>query len=394
MSHLRRVIPPSRRSDRSLAVSIAATIVFLLVAIAKPWGTPGTPLRSFPSFAAVPSGVPSPTGAVLGRRDLYAPALFGGKAPSPAWELWPAGYVVDFGFAGPLTIRGETEPRESPLPTPAPAPSPTIRSPFAAMPAIRLGQSDNLVVLGINSPDDVRVTAIRLWRSAGGAPARIQIETLPPPWPIDHFHVIGISTDDPSGGLGSWQPGIYRLDLLTEPGDLVRSVVAIVDPPGGHGPAPKAETASPPSLVMDPRDLLGGVTAAGADALVLFEPRPRSVRDAATLARKTPCTVGELWQTEVTKGRQCSAIAAHDLGAIAVRRNGTSIVSLTLHEVDPIDAPVGNLRLWEPEVGLAILARTDGRPLDEGTYRLEVAGSDHQTSLWYVRVSPADRTGN
>jgi hypothetical protein len=237
MADLKRVTPPGRKPDRWLPAWIAAITVIVLVAIAKPWGRGAAPQAAFPSAA-----VATPAASRLAGRGRYDPALFGQDAPDPAWQLWPAGYVVDFGLAGPVTMSASAAPSPaspaSPAAAPssspahgrAPSPGPSPTPSFGGDP-IRIGQADNLVVLGINTPADVDVVQFRLTRFEGTASVVVPIVVLATPWPVHYFHVIGIESPDASDVLGPWRAGIYRLSLIGGDGLLIRSVVVSIDAP-------------------------------------------------------------------------------------------------------------------------------------------------------------------
>ena len=245
MADLRRVVPPSRKPDRWLPASIAAVTILILIAIAKPWGGPSVPLASFPSVTPTPPQPTRPPG-----RGRYDPALFGRDAPEPAWQLWPAGYVVDFGLAGPVPIGSSGSGDDGSAPPslgPSPSSPPTARPsgsppPYGSAVPIRIGQADNLVVLGINTPADIDVVRIRLLRYEGDRTVTVPVVPLPAPWPVGHFHVIGMESSDGTDVLGAWRPGVYRLDLVIAGGSIVRSVVVEIDPPS---PTPSALTPRP-----------------------------------------------------------------------------------------------------------------------------------------------------
>jgi hypothetical protein len=237
MGDLRPVVPAGRKPDRWLPASIAAVAFLVLVAIAKPWGRGTTSLPAFPSATAAPAAAASVQPTRTSGRGRYNPALFGQDPPDPAWQLWPAGYVVDFGLAGPVTMG--TDPSEAARsPHPAdhplalrPSPSPTLPPPFGSALPIRIGQADNLLVLGINTPADVDVVQFRLTRFDGTRAVVVPIVVLPTPWPVRYFHVIGVESPDSSDVLGAWQAGTYWLALYADGGALIRSVVVSIDAP-------------------------------------------------------------------------------------------------------------------------------------------------------------------
>lgn len=239
MADVKRVVPPGRKPDRWLPASIAVITLLVLVAIAKPWGRGAPPLTAFPSAPVASPTASRPTG-----RGRYDPALFGQDAPDPAWQLWPAGYVVDFGLAGPVTMTTDSSgPPSGPPSAPPgrrPPPSPSA-PPYGSAEPIRIGQADNLVVLGINTPADVNVVGFRLTRIEGRRGVAVTIVVLAAPWPVSHFHVIGIESPEGSDVLGAWQPGVYGLELIGGDGVVIRSVVVSIDapspPPAGPGTA-------------------------------------------------------------------------------------------------------------------------------------------------------------
>ena len=97
MSDLIRVPGPSSPLEGRSAKVIAVIVIGVLVAIIKPWGTitpgPAAPLASPSASVALASPRSSPA------IPNYNPEVFGLYEPTPSWELWPAGYLVSFGFA-------------------------------------------------------------------------------------------------------------------------------------------------------------------------------------------------------------------------------------------------------------------------------------------------------
>jgi hypothetical protein len=229
---VQRPLPPNRLSTLAWAAAIV-----IAVAVVKPWdfgrGGADQPLATAqPTARAAATEPPGRTGA---RR--YDPRLFGDREPDPAWELWPAGYVVFFGISGPVRVGGQDEPGASDPPVPSPPPggpsavatgaSAAPTRPAGAAPSaspdpaegfvVDLGPADHLIALGINTPSDVRVVDVRLWTEHGGAccDRPVEIVRLPTLWESRHFTVIGVADPQAAGEAGAWLPGEYRLDLLT-----------------------------------------------------------------------------------------------------------------------------------------------------------------------------------
>jgi hypothetical protein len=240
-------IPVDRQPPRSwLSTLGAVAAVVLALAVIKPWGDPGSPA---PTAGATANRSARPPATVRPERTEYDPRLFGIREPEPAWELWPAGYVVEFGIAGPLRVDGQDKPAgseeppasEGPSATGVPGPGPGATSgpepttaapdPAAAL-VVDLGPADHLVALGINTPLDVRVAEIFLWmqQGEGCCSEPVRIVRLPTLWDSRHFLVIGIEDPERPGDTGPWPPAEYRLDLVTTVGET-RSVRLRVSPP-------------------------------------------------------------------------------------------------------------------------------------------------------------------
>lgn len=217
------VRPPSSRTDGHLGAIGSFLVLALAVAIIKPWGS-----GAGASIAAeTPPPVPSPSPSLppstppqIGFSGLaYDPSIFGNHEPEATWGIWPAGYLVTFGFV--IQVSG------------APSPSP---GPFGPIWPARfvVPEGDHLLLIGINMPHGYLIGSARLGRyPAAGGLVDVGIERLRAPWP-DHFAVIGIPTAAGDSRLDVWPPGRYRLDLTFEPGGISRSIELLVaDPLGG-----------------------------------------------------------------------------------------------------------------------------------------------------------------
>ena len=235
MAEFQRV-PLRPRPDRNwLPTAGLALAVFLALAIVKPWDS------SRPSTAGDPT--PGPTFFIrpterTGPRE-YDPRLFGGREPDPAWELWPAGFVVQFGLAGPVKV-GEGAPTTAPgasgaagesgAPPPAASGAPASDLPLGSN-VVDIGTADHLVALGINTPLDARVESVRLFLLTGTRSDVVETVRLPTLWESSHFLVIAPADPAAPGQPAAWRPGRYRLELTTTFGDI-RLVELLVRPPG------------------------------------------------------------------------------------------------------------------------------------------------------------------
>jgi hypothetical protein len=241
-------VPLRPRPGRNWLPSVALGLaIFLALAIVKPWDSSRTETAG--DGSAPPTFFIRPTERTGPR--AYDPQLFGNREPDPAWELWPAGYVVQFGLAGPVKVpgqddespsphssappaspqvpRGSTEPRGSAAPTAAP------ESGLPLEPGIvDLGTADHLVALGINTPLDARIESVRLFRLTDIRSDLVPIVRLPTLWESSHFLVIAPADPVNVGQPGIWEPGAYRLELTTAFGDI-RVVDLRIRPPLADG---------------------------------------------------------------------------------------------------------------------------------------------------------------
>jgi hypothetical protein len=250
MTDLTRVPGPSSPLEGRTAKVLALIAVSVLVAIAKPWGGLGPAPAAQATVPPSPSTAPAATTSSFDPLALYE--VFGIHEPAPDWELWPAGFLVSFGFAMRIdgTPSGSAEPSSTPSAGPRPSGSPQPGQPGANVPvwpaAIKVTAGSHLSMIGINTPLGFTISGFRLSRvDADGGSTTVTTVRLRSRWP-SHFTVIGM--DDGSGreALESWPPGRYRLELDIDPGGVVRTVEIGIDaPPGDRGPASAAPVQSP-----------------------------------------------------------------------------------------------------------------------------------------------------
>jgi len=232
--------PPSLLDGRGGRV-IALIGLAMIVAFLKPWGPSGAG-TSQPSVASVPSPTPTPspstsTSPSPDLRDAYSrrydPRIFGDHELRPGWGLWPAGYLVSFGFA--MHVEPMNAPSGGPSPTPPGPPEPGSPDWPAA---IEIPYGNHLLLIGVNTPDGYSVADVRLTRhGADGGDVPVQIVRPLSPWPT-HFSVIGIDAGYGGERTALWTPGRYRLDLVIGPGTVAHSIEILVD--GVPDPDPTA----------------------------------------------------------------------------------------------------------------------------------------------------------
>lgn len=240
MAEIQRV-PLGRPPAGSWLPSVAMTAVIVLaLVVIKPWAPP----RAAADATPAPTFYIAPVATERSGPRPYDARLFGGREPEPAWELWPAGYVVHFGLAGPVKVQGQDGASPAPgasgpagVASPSASPSTSGPAPTEAPLApgvVDLGPADHLVALGINTPLDARVTDVALWFYHGDdcCIERLDIVQLPTLWESDHFIVIAPADPDDPGKAASWLVGQYLLDVTTAQGE-VRQVMFRVRPEMG-----------------------------------------------------------------------------------------------------------------------------------------------------------------
>jgi len=251
MSDLTSVPGPSNPLRGTSGKLVAVVVVGIVVAVIKPWGSSSiatAPPATLPppSATAAPSSEPT--------HGAFDFGVFEGFEPQPAWEIWPAGREISFGFA----MRIDPDPDGSASATAVPlgsGPPPASASPGPSVTAsggrgdppvwtdsISISPASTLTVIAINRPRGVTIPAARLSQVVAGQ-GRVDIPTvqLPSPWP-DHFLVLGIDDGSGTGALAAWPPGRYALSLDIEPGGYTRTIGIIV---GAPEPVPPSAAPGP-----------------------------------------------------------------------------------------------------------------------------------------------------
>ena len=160
---------------------IAVVVIGVLVAIVRPWGASrsGPASRSTATTASPASPIAASAAPAIAN---YDPEVFGLYEPTPNWELWPAGYLVSFGFATrvesgtadpapagrrPVRVAGHLTGagRVRRLATRHRPRAATRRSAQPVWPStIRFSSGSHLSLLGINTPLGYAVTEIDVSR--------------------------------------------------------------------------------------------------------------------------------------------------------------------------------------------------------------------------------------
>lgn len=246
MSDLKPVSRPSYLLDGLGSKVLALVGLAIIMAFLKPWGSAGTPTAA-PSAAleATASASPSPAPSrTPDPRDAdsrrYDPLIFGDHEVPAVWGLWPAGYMVSFGFAM------RAEPSIPPVGGPSPAPDGPGGPAAPVWPdAIDIPIGNHMLLLGVNTPRGYSVDEIHLTKLLpSGRGMAVPIVRPPSPWP-SHFTVIGVDGGYGVSRTALWAAGRYRLDLVIEPGAIRRSIEIRVEGAPISGPSGPPRSAVP-----------------------------------------------------------------------------------------------------------------------------------------------------
>lgn len=359
-----------------------AVVVGILVAIAKPWGplAEDAPVLRSPAAALDPVAVASgglgddePAAPPADRSVAFDPSSLGARSPEPAWTLITAGDRVALPIAD--------------VADPSAAPSQGGGRPdISAGPVLELGTSDDAGALAIAHPRDASLGAVRLWRfGTDGKPRRVDLDSAPSPWPVDHVALLvqreqGSAPDRVQG----WASGLYRLDLLIEPEEVVRSVMLVVRP--GPGTPPGADPLSPepaPGRGFQPSTLRVLPPAANLWAIGGYlsgwhrEDAPGG------------CRIAQIWQATDPRD-DCWPVPLGRTDAVGVNLD-VPVTSIELALVDPLPGPAGATSQLAVggRPGLAFVQAPTGG-LADGIYRLD-AGTAAGSRTWYLEVGPIGR---
>jgi hypothetical protein len=384
MASLSRVPSPGSPFEGRSAWVVALVVVGLGLAIAKPWNPPP---RAGPDRLPATSAVPAAPSVPPEATRLFDPTVLGIRAPDPEWAV----FAVDRGewvpFVGPPSGDPEAEASGEPGPgtsgEPGPGASGTpepVASPILGGPVIELGSADDVAALALNHPADTVVATVRLWRFRDGAePERVSLLEVPGPWPGARPRVF-VHRDArlPANVVLRWRPGLYRLDLLADPGGRIRSILLVVRDGVRPLPAP-VEPVEPPAISTTRLERLP--TAA------TFWSYGRYLSGWADRPPAPSCRVAEIWRATADLRDPCHPISVGDAHAIGVNLPGRpTIRSIRLREVDPLPGllTVG-IRTDVPDrPGLVTLTHEHGS-FPDGIYQLDVVTSD-DAWRWLIEV--------
>jgi hypothetical protein len=376
MAGLTRVPAPRSPLDGRWA-AIGSFLVVIIVALAvEPWGSTRTPSNPTPSPYRAPSAVPAlppgRTAALPLAIRPYRPEAYGSAPSGTEWAIRTSTARVT-----PVPAMGLTDPTD-----------------IASGPVVDLGPASDLDVIVISGPPGAAVDTIRLWRfDERGRPERQDLARLAAPWADVAAWAVGLRAPGaPAGRVASWQPGLYRLDLLIEPAGRIRMVMLSVrdDRDDGERGGSVARRPGDPELV--------NLDAVGASILGRLPQAANlwTVGEILTGWARPPaagdCRVAQIWRARGPEAG-CWPVPIGPTSALGVNLPaGQRVATIELAQVDPLPGPLA----LESRIGvggrpgLAALDTPAGG-LADGIYRMTVAVVGGVDEHWYVEVGPDGR---
>lgn len=370
MAELTRVPGPGSPLDGWAGRALGLMAIVIAIAVIKPWGSGSSP----PAAASVASASAQPAIASETARPAptWDPETLGTRPPPAAWAVVTASGRTPLGSIQPPTSVGDLDP----------APPADI----ASGPVVDLGPADTLHAIAIAHPVEESVASLRLWRFGDGRPPRrIDLREMPSPWPAASVLVV-VPAADAGAGNGPWEAGLYRLDLLIEPGDRIRSLMLLV---GGQTTAapgrPSDDELSPEDGFELPmlRRLPPTATLWSAGRILSGWRRDPAPRD---------CRIARIWQATDPLD-PCWPVPIGRSDAIGVNLDeGRVVTGISLQAIDPLPAssqPSGQMGVGgRPGIAL-VRAPAGGFP--DGVYRLDVVVRGALPMTWYLEVGPLGR---
>lgn len=379
MAELTRVPAPRSPLDGWRGRIVSLVLIGIAVAVIKPWGPgPAADASPRPSTGAI---APAPViVAPVGRR--YDPADLGAVPPPDAWA------IVTTGRSTPLDFIDRAGPDASARPD-DPDPATASGPPIVSGPVVDLGTTDDLDAFAIVYPRATTLATVRVWQFLDGAsPRRVDIDDMPSPWAVDHVTVLARRHPGMDAGrVLAWDPGLYRLDLLAEPEDVVRSVMLTVragaSSAGGTASRDAEPTRTTQSFRPSTLRMLPEAANLWSSGRILSGWRRDDV-DAT-------CRVAEIWRATDPDG-SCWPVPLGRTAAVGVNLQDEVVTAIRLLGIDPLPGPVdAEARLQVDGLPGRAMVRAPAGGLPDGIFRLDVELESGTSRTWYLEVGPIGR---
>jgi hypothetical protein len=381
-----------RRSLRPAGLVVAVSVVFIALAVLKPWDAGRTAVAS-PAAAAVPS----PPGSSASAKPVAAALAPFEHPPTPADLIRATVRRSEWGVRAVVVPQGE-----------APAGDGTgsgLAERFqaidvsdgadgadldlgAASTAVKAG--DNVIGLGVTTPDDAMPLDVRFWRLEPGAVVRRIV-----PRPVRGREAGSwLWLPDPHEATlrGTWPAGTYRIDVLLGP-RIVRLLTVV---PTGVPALPRGvpAVAEPSNLVDQLRSFAAGPFAFTPQVAIPIDVSPHDPMD-ERLAWLGPAT----GQSEIAAVGRVTVDPVTAFGLLL--KPGEQFVSADLERVAPAAGTPDVQILPLPPIprsdgGRAtavIFEYADLRPLEAGLYHLTatatMASGEDRTQTWNLEIVPS-----
>jgi hypothetical protein len=370
MAGLTRVPAPRSPLDGRWA-AIGSFLVAVIVALAvEPWGSTRAPGGPTPSPYRPPTTAsPAPDLGPLVAVRPYRPEAFG---PAPSGTDWSIRTSTARVVAVPSV--GLSDPTD-----------------IASGPVVDVGPADELDAIVISGPHGADLGTIRLWRFDDvGRPERLDLARLASPWAGAPAWAIGLRAPGAEPGqVATWQPGLYRLDLLVEPAGTIRMVMLSAGANGDGGGDVARTPGSSDRVPVDAfgpsilRRLPGAANLWTVGDILTGWARPPAAGD---------CRVAQIWQARGPEAG-CWPVPIGPASALGVNLpDGQQVATIALAQVDPLPGPIA----LQSQVGVGgrpgvAALETPAGGLADGIYRMTVAVVGDGAEHWYVEVGPNGR---
>ena len=386
---------PRRRRIDPLVVGLIVIVAAGAVAVVKPWeGGPDGAAAS--SSAAVASGSAGPVASGLAARPIRVPASNPPRLPAPTWnEIGPIAPHATRGIITVVVTPGGGSANAGSTPTLFEEHwSPSIADVTGQEIVLVQPDDQTILALGVTGPGGQRPRDLRIWRFHTDRALE---------W-IDAHAIVGgpeagpllfIRPGSSGSGFTPWEPGTYRVDLLS--GGVIRGIVVMI--PGRFGrvpapdaPPPAAQTGLTKPAASDPSNVRFGLFAtvdgtgvplAAGETAGPLDQRAAWLDVLPTAGRPAPSVVATAYLPRAT-------------GIGAMLTSHAAIQSASLERLAPDGAlppqqMLGGVSYVHGGTPWVVFAAPDNGAWAPGVYALSVEWIDvtgSHSATWHVELRP------